>query len=93
MSAHKTLRHVLYAFVAILVFLFGGAALVLHSREFRLYALGKIIRAAQESTGTRIAVTDMNLSWYPLGGEFEGISARSRGETRTNRFLLRRGSA
>jgi translocation and assembly module TamB len=87
MSAHKTLRHVLYAFVAILVFLFGGAALVLHSREFRLYALGKIIRAAQESTGTRIAVTDMNLSWYPLGGEFEGISARSRGDNSDEPFF------
>jgi translocation and assembly module TamB len=79
MSEHKT-RHVLYALVAILVFLFGGAVLVLHSREFRLYALGKIIQAAQESTGTRIAVTNMNLSWYPLGVEFEGISARSRGD-------------
>ncbi len=78
MSEHKTLRRLVYAAVAIFVLLFGAAALVLHSRTFRSYALGKIIQTAQESTGTRIAVSNMELSWYPLGVEFDGISAQSR---------------
>jgi translocation and assembly module TamB len=78
MSAHKTLRRVLFAVIVIVAVLFGAAALVLHSRAFRSYALGKIIEAAQDSTGTRMAVTKMDLSWYPLGVEFEGLSAQRR---------------
>jgi len=80
MSEHKTLRRLVYAAVVIFVLLIGAAALVLHSRTFRSYALGKIIQTTQESTGTRIAVSNMELSWYPLGVEFDGISAQSRND-------------
>jgi translocation and assembly module TamB len=80
MSKHKILRRVLYAALVVSVVLFGGAALVLRSRGFRSYALGKIIQAAQENTGTRISATNMDLTWYPLGVEFDGISAQSRND-------------
>ena len=81
MSRHKTLRRLIYSVIAAFVVLFGSAALILHSRAFRSYALRKIIQGAEESTGTRIAITNMDLTWYPLGVEFEGISARSVNDT------------
>jgi translocation and assembly module TamB len=80
MSEHKTLRRLVYAAVVILVLILGAGALVLHSRAFRSYVLGKIIQTAQEISGTRIAVSNMELSWYPLGVEFDGISAQSRND-------------
>jgi translocation and assembly module TamB len=87
MGEHKTLRRVLYAVIFTTVVLVGGAGLVLHSRAFRSYALRQIIQAAQESTGTRIAIANMDLSWYPLGFEFDGISVRSQNDSSTDPLL------
>ena len=56
MSEHKTLRRLVYAAVVIFVLLIGAAALVLHSRTFRSYALGKIIQTTQESTDRKSVV-------------------------------------
>ena len=76
MGEHRTLRRVLYAVIFTAVVLVGGAGLVLHSRAFRSYALGKILQTAGESTGTRISSSHMDLAWYPLGVVFGWSESR-----------------
>jgi translocation and assembly module TamB len=79
MREHKRLRLAFYIGAAGVALLFICVGVVLHSQSFRNYALEQIVQAAQQSTGTRIAVKDMALTWRPLAIEFDGISAQSRG--------------
>jgi uncharacterized protein involved in outer membrane biogenesis len=77
MSTHSKLRRGFYiSFIAVAA-LFFCTALVLHSQSFRKYARGEIVQAAQRSIGTRVAVRNMTLAWYPLAVEFDGVSAQS----------------
>jgi translocation and assembly module TamB len=78
MSERKTLRWGFYAVLLTAGVLFLSAAFILHSETFRNYALGKIIQSAEQSTGTRIAVKNMTLTWYPLGVEFDDVTAQAR---------------
>ncbi len=72
------MRLAFYIGVAGVALLFICAGAILHSQAFRNYALEQIVEAAQQSTGTRIAVKDMMLTWRPLAIEFDGISAQGR---------------
>jgi hypothetical protein len=80
MNGQRKTRIGLYAVGVVLVLILGGAALVLHSRAFRSYALGKIVQTTEKSTGTRISISNMDLAWYPLVVVFDGISAQSRND-------------
>jgi translocation and assembly module TamB len=80
MNGRRKTRNGLYAVGIVVVLVLSGAALVLQSRAFRSYALGKILQTAEENTGTRISSSHMDLAWYPLGVVFDGISAQSRKE-------------
>ena len=80
MNGQRKTRIGLYAVGVVLVLILGGVALVLRSRAFRSYALGKIVQTTEKSTGTRISISNMDLAWYPLGVVFDGISAQSRND-------------
>jgi len=77
MIQRKTLRRIVSGVVITSLVVLGGAALLLHSGAFRAFALRKVIETAQESTGLRIDVANMYLSWSPFGVEFDDLSARS----------------
>jgi translocation and assembly module TamB len=81
MSRHKPFRRGLFVGIAAVVVLFVVAVLVLHSQSFRQYALGEIVHAAQQGTGTRIAVRNMTLAWYPPALEFDGVIGQNQGQT------------
>ncbi len=78
MREHKRIRLAFYIGAAGVALLFICAGVILHSQAFRNYALEQIVEVAQQSTGTRIAVQNMALTWRPLAIEFDGISAQSR---------------
>jgi translocation and assembly module TamB len=81
MSGHKTFRRGFHIGIVAVAALFSCTTLVLHSQSFRKYALGEIVQAAQQSTGTRIAVRSMTLAWYPLAVEFDDVSAQGRDQS------------
>ena len=72
----KRIRLAFYIGAAGVALLFICAGVILHSQAFRNYALEQIVEVAQQSTGTRIAVQNMALTWRPLAIEFDGISAQ-----------------
>jgi translocation and assembly module TamB len=78
MRKYKTMRLAFYIGAAGVALLFISAGVILHSQAFRKYALEQIVQVAHQSTGTRIAVQNMALTWRPLAIEFDGISAQSR---------------
>jgi translocation and assembly module TamB len=80
MSSPKRFRRGLLLGIAAVAVLFVFAALVLHSQSFRQYALGEIVHAAQQTTGTRIAVRNMTLGWYPLAVEFDDVLGQNQGQ-------------
>jgi translocation and assembly module TamB len=80
MSSPKRFRRGFLIAIAAVVVLFVFAALVLHSQSFRQYALREIVHAAQQGTGTRMAVRNMTLAWYPLTVEFDGVSGQNQGQ-------------
>jgi translocation and assembly module TamB len=53
----------------------ASAAVYLHSRGFREYALDKIIETAQQKTGAQIEIRDVNVSWRPLTVQVNGVHA------------------
>jgi translocation and assembly module TamB len=79
MSRHKHsyVHRILYTVLFVVMILFASAALILHSQAFRKYALEKIIREAQLSTGMRIEVNRMELDWHPLTIALDGVAARN----------------
>ena len=78
MRERKTMRLAFYIGVAGVALLFICAGVILHSQAFRNYALEQIVETAEQSTGTRIAVKNMALTWCPLAIEFDDISAQGR---------------
>ena len=78
MREHRTMRLAFYMGAAGVALLFLCVGVILHSQAFRNYALRQIVEAGEQSTGTRIAVQNMALTWRPLAIEFDGISAQSR---------------
>jgi translocation and assembly module TamB len=65
--------------LAAIVLLFAVTAMVLHSGAFRRYAVTKIVEAAEQATGARVEIQDMNFRWRPLAIEVSGIRALARG--------------
>jgi translocation and assembly module TamB len=75
MSKHRVLWWIGIAIPVVVIVIFIAAAAVLHSKSFQTYALGKLIRSVEESTGAQVRVQSLNVNWHPLAIELFGISA------------------
>ena len=78
MNAEKTVRWTLAGTAAVLAVIFFAGLVLTRSAAFHRYLLGKIIQQAQESTGARIEVKRMDLSWSPLTADFYGVTVHGR---------------
>lgn len=61
--------------IAIVVLLVAGVALYLHSRSFQEYALRKIVAEAEQKTGAKVEIHDVNFKWRPLIVQANGLRA------------------
>jgi translocation and assembly module TamB len=75
MSRRRILWWVAVAIPAVAIALVLAAAVLLHSKSFQAYALGKVIQSVEESTGARVHVQSIDVNWHPLAIELFGISA------------------
>jgi translocation and assembly module TamB len=75
MNKHRVLWWIGIAIPVVVIVVFISAAVVLHSKSFQTYALGKLIRSVEESTGAQVRVQSLDVKWHPLAIELFGISA------------------
>src|SRR5579863_3553670 len=75
MSRRRILSWATVAVPAVAIVLVLASAVVLHSKSFQAYALGKLIRSVEESTGAQVHVQSLDVNWHPLSIELFGITA------------------
>jgi len=63
----------------LLLILIVGAAAYLNSNAFRQYALNKIVETAEQKTGAKIEIHDVDFSWRPSIVKVNGVRAYLRG--------------
>ena len=63
----------------LLLILIAGAAAYLNSNAFRQYALNKIVETAEQKTGAKIEIHDVDFSWRPSIVKVNGVRAYLRG--------------
>src|SRR5690349_5588906 len=73
MHTKKIIRAVLIGFPALLLLLFIGAVLTLHTQAFKRFLLAKIVRQAEQSTGARIAIQKLDVHWFPFTADVYGV--------------------
>jgi len=77
MNRRRIIKVILIGMPLAAVFLFAAATVILHSKSFQAYALGKILTSARESTGAQFRVRSMNVTWHPLSVVLYGITAQN----------------
>src|SRR5215469_12654349 len=74
MGARKIVRQPTIIISAILAVLATIGLFVAHSQAFHRFLLSKVILQAEASTGARVEIRKMNISWRPLTTDFYGLA-------------------
>lgn len=78
MSRRKKLKIIVPAVFFSLLMLMGAVALIVHTRSFNQFVLAQVISRIEQSTGTRIEVQSLKLTWSPFTAELFGLVAHGR---------------
>jgi translocation and assembly module TamB len=73
MRTRKIIWQLLTFFLAAIVLLAATGFFIARSDAFQRFLLSRIIREAQDTTGSRIDIRRMKLSWSPLAADFYGL--------------------
>src|SRR5215469_18744235 len=73
MDAHRISRPVVAIIVVALAVLAITGSFVARSQTFHRFLLSKVIEQAEASTGARVEIRNMNLSWIPMTADFYGL--------------------